>query len=150
MKNFQQKYENTPGFDQYLYLKSVHTKHFKVKIINEEYKYGFHDNNKNVETFDKGLSYDVVNRISEIKSEPEWMRSRRLEALEIFNQKKMPTWGGNMDGIDFNNIIYYVKPSDKQEQDWSDVPDEIRNTYDKLGIPEAEKKYLASGQRISV
>ena len=76
------------------------------KVINEEYKYGFHDNNKNVETFDKGLSYDVVNRISEIKSEPEWMRSRRLEALEIFNQKQMPTWGGNMDGIDFNNIIY--------------------------------------------
>ena len=55
----------------------------------------------------------------------------------------MPTWGGNMDGIDFNNIIYYVKPSNKQEQDWNDVPDEIRNTYDKLGIPEAEKKYLA-------
>ena len=113
------------------------------KVINEEYKYGFHDNNKNVETFDKGLSYDVVNRISEIKSEPEWMRSRRLDALEIFNQKKMPTWGGNMDGIDFNNIIYYIKPSDRQEQDWNDVPDEIRNTYDKLGIPEAEKKYLA-------
>ena len=109
----------------------------------EEYKYGFHDNNKNIETFDKGLSYDVVNRISEIKSEPEWMREQRLEALKIFNQKKMPEWGGDMSGIDFNNIIYYVKPSDKQEKDWDDVPDEIRNTYDKLGIPEAEKKYLA-------
>ena len=109
----------------------------------EEYKYGFHDNNKNIETFDKGLSYGVVNRISEIKSEPEWMRERRLEALKIFNQKKMPEWGGDMSGIDFNNIIYYVKPSDKQEKDWDDVPDEIRNTYDKLGIPEAEKKYLA-------
>ena len=109
----------------------------------EEYKYGFHDNNKNIETFDKGLSYDVVNRISEIKSEPEWMRERRLEALKIFNQKKMPEWGGDMSGIDFNNIIYYVKPSDKQEKNWDDVPDEIRNTYDKLGIPEAEKKYLA-------
>ena len=71
----------------------------------EEYKYGFHDNNKNIETFDKGLSYGVVNRISEIKSEPEWMRERRLEALKIFNQKKMPEWGGDMNGIDFNNII---------------------------------------------
>ena len=109
----------------------------------EEYKYGFHDNNKNIETFDKGLSYGVVNRISEIKSEPEWMRERRLEALKIFNQKKMPEWGGDMNGIDFKNIIYYVKPSDKQEQDWDDVPDEIRETYDKLGIPEAEKQYLA-------
>jgi len=109
----------------------------------EEYRYGFHDNNKNIETFNKGLSYGVVNRISEIKSEPEWMRERRLEALKIFNQKKMPEWGGDMSGIDFNNIIYYVKPSDKQEKDWDDVPDEIRNTYDKLGIPEAEKKYLA-------
>ena len=111
--------------------------------IIEEYKYGFHDNNQNIETFNKGLSYDIVNRISEIKSEPEWMRERRLEALKIFNQKKMPEWGGDMSGIDFNNIIYYVKPSDKQEKNWDDVPDEIRNTYDKLGIPEAEKKYLA-------
>jgi Fe-S cluster assembly protein SufB len=71
------------------------------------------------------------------------MRERRLEALKIFNQKKMPEWGGDMSGIDFNNIIYYVKPSEKQEKDWDDVPEEIRNTYDKLGIPEAEKKYLA-------
>mgnify|MGYP000256406065 CR=1 FL=1 len=108
-----------------------------------EYKYGFHDSNVNVETFDKGLSEGVVRRISEIKDEPEWMLDYRLEALDIFYQKPLPTWGGDLSGIDFNNIIYYVKPSDRQENDWDDVPDEIRKTYDKLGIPEAEKKYLA-------
>ena len=108
-----------------------------------EYKYGFHDANVNVETFDKGLSKDVVCRISEIKNEPEWMLKYRLEALDIFYQKPLPTWGGDLSGIDFNNIIYYVKPSDRQENDWDDVPDEIRKTYDKLGIPEAEKKYLS-------
>ena len=113
------------------------------QAIKSEYKYGFHDNNVNIETFDKGLSEDVVRRISEIKSEPEWMLEYRLKALDIFYKKPMPTWGGDMSQIDFNNIIYYVKPSDKQEKDWDDVPDEIRKTYDKLGIPEAEKKYLA-------
>ena len=71
------------------------------------------------------------------------MLEYRLEALDIFYQKPLPTWGGDLSGIDFNNIIYYVKPSDRQENDWDDVPEEIRKTYDKLGIPEAEKKYLA-------
>ena len=113
------------------------------QVIKSEYKYGFHDNNVNIETFDKGLSEDVVRRISEIKSEPEWMLEYRLKALDIFYKKPMPTWGGDMSGINFDNIIYYVKPSDKQENNWDDVPDEIRKTYDKLGIPEAEKKYLA-------
>ena len=108
-----------------------------------EYKYGFHDANVNVETFDKGLSRETVSRISAIKSEPDWMTRKRLEALDIFYSKPMPTWGGDMSDIDFNNIIYYVKPSEQQEKDWDDVPDEIRNTYDKLGIPQAEQKYLA-------
>ena len=113
------------------------------QVAKSEYQYGFHDNNVNIETFDKGLSEDVVRRISEIKSEPEWMLEYRLKALDIFYKKPMPTWGGDMSGINFDNIIYYVKPSDKQENDWDDVPDEIRKTYDKLGIPEAEKKYLS-------
>ena len=108
-----------------------------------EYKYGFHDANVNVETFDKGLSRETVIRISAIKSEPDWMTRKRLEALDIFYSKPMPTWGGDMSDIDFNNIIYYVKPSEQQEKNWDDVPDEIRNTYDKLGIPQAEQKYLA-------
>tara|TARA_R100000808_G_C2152787_1_gene162493 strand:+ start:3076 stop:4470 length:1395 start_codon:yes stop_codon:yes gene_type:complete len=111
--------------------------------ISTDYKYGFHDNHVNIQKFDRGLDYEIVNRISEIKNEPKWMRNTRLEALKIFNSKPVPTWGGDMSGIDFNNIIYYVQPSDKQEKDWDDVPEEIRNTYDKLGIPEAEKKYLA-------
>ena len=76
------------------------------QVIKEEYKYGFHDNHINVQKFEKGLSHDVVSRISHIKGEPTWMRQRRLEALEIFNQKPMPDWGGDMSGIDFNNIIY--------------------------------------------
>ena len=75
------------------------------QAVKSEYKYGFHDNNVNIETFDKGLSEDVVRRISEIKSEPEWMLEYRLKALDIFYQKPMPTWGGDMSQIDFNNII---------------------------------------------
>jgi Fe-S cluster assembly protein SufB len=111
--------------------------------MNNEYKYGFHDANVNVKTFDKGLGRETVSRISAIKSEPDWMTRKRLEALDIFYSKPMPTWGGDMSDIDFNNIIYYVKPSEQQEKNWDDVPDEIRNTYDKLGIPQAEQKYLA-------
>jgi len=113
------------------------------QVVKEDYKFGFHDNHVNIEKFDKGLNADVVRRISDIKGEPKWMLQKRLEALEIFNQKPLPTWGGDMSGINFDDIIYYVRPSEKQEQDWDDVPDEIRETYDKLGIPEAEKKYLA-------
>ena len=115
----------------------------KEQVIKQDYQYGFHDDHVNIEKFDRGLSEDVVHRISDIKDEPDWMRKIRLDALEIFWQKPMPTWGGDMSGINFDNIIYYVKPSDKQEGDWDDVPEEIRRTYDKLGIPEAEKKYLS-------
>ena len=115
----------------------------KKETVVNDYKYGFHDANVNVETFDKGLSRETVSRISAIKSEPDWMTRKRLEALDIFYSKPMPTWGGDMSDIDFNNIIYYVKPSEQQEKNWDDVPDEIRNTYDKLGIPQAEQKYLA-------
>ena len=109
----------------------------------EEYQYGFKDNHTNIETFEKGLTSKTVKKISKIKKEPKWMLERRLEALDIFHSKPMPSWGGDMDGIDFDNIVYYVRPSDKQEKDWDSVPEEIRDTYDKLGIPEAEKKYLA-------
>ena len=114
-----------------------------ARKIKEDYQYGFHDDHVNIEKFDKGLNADIVRRISAIKEEPQWMTDIRLNAIDIFNSKPIPTWGGDMSGIDFNNIIYYVRPQDKQESDWDDVPDEIRNTYDKLGIPDAEKKYLA-------
>lgn len=109
-----------------------------------EYQYGFHESTENyVFRGKKGINRDVVAQISEMKKEPAWMRDFRLEALDIFFQKPMPNWGGNLSELDFQDIFYYVRASDRQEKSWDDVPDDIRRTYDKLGIPEAEKKYLA-------
>src|SRR5690606_18558119 len=85
---------------------------------------------------------DIVNQISEIKNEPAWMREFRLEALKIFESKPMPNWGGRID-LDFQDIYYYLKPTDRQGRSWDDVPQEIKETFDRLGIPEAEKKFLA-------
>ena len=110
----------------------------------EEYQFGFHDPTDNyVFVSRKGLDVDMVRQISGMKNEPQWMLDYRLEALEIFFDKPLPSWGGDLSKIDFQNIYYYVRASDKQEQDWDDVPEDIRKTYDRLGIPEAEKKYLA-------
>ena len=108
-----------------------------------EYQYGFHDDIKPVVKFPKGLSEEVVSRISEIKDEPEWMRDFRLKSLRIFEKKAMPRWGGKTWDIDFDDIHYYVKPSDRTAQDWDDVPDDIKRTFERLGIPEAERKFLA-------
>lgn len=109
----------------------------------EEYKYGFRDEHKAIFQSGKGLTQEVVRTISEMKGEPEWMLKFRLKALEQFNKMPMPTWGGNMDDLDFNEIQYYVKPSEKQGKTWEEVPEEIKATFDKLGIPEAEQKFLA-------
>ncbi len=111
--------------------------------VASEYKYGFHDPDKSVFKAEKGLSRELVCQISEMKSEPDWMRDYRLQALDIFYQKPMPNWGGHLGDLDFNNIYYYVKPSDGVERSWDDVPDDIKKTFDRLGIPEAEKKFLA-------
>ena len=109
-----------------------------------EYQYGFHDpTDKYSFVSRKGLDAEIVSQISAMKNEPEWMRDFRLKSLEIFEQKPMPNWGGDMSEMDFQDIYYYVKASDGQERSWDDVPDDIRKTYDRLGIPEAEKKYLA-------
>ncbi len=109
-----------------------------------EYQYGFHDpEDAYVFKSRKGLDADIVRQISAMKSEPDWMRDFRLESLNLFEQKPMPNWGGDLSHLDFQDIYYYVRASEKQERDWNDVPDDIRKTYDKLGIPEAEKKYLA-------
>src|SRR5580658_4382067 len=109
-----------------------------------DYQYGFHDpTDKYVFQSRRGLDRDIVQQISEMKNEPDWMRKFRLDALEIFFQKPMPTWGGDLSHMDFQDIFYYVKASQGQEKSWDDVPDDIRKTYDRLGIPEAEKKYLA-------
>ncbi len=91
----------------------------------------------------KGLSKETVIEISKMKDEPQWMLDFRLRSYEIFMKKPMPTWGGDLSVIDFQNIYYYAKASDKVEKNWDDVPENVKNTFDKLGIPEAEKKFLA-------
>lgn len=106
-------------------------------------RYGFHQPEKYLVKMDKGLSRRVVEAISGYKNEPGWMRDFRLRALDIFLRKPMPTWGADLSGVDFDNIHYYVRPTDRTEHSWEDVPEEIKNTFDKLGIPEAEKKFLA-------
>lgn len=116
----------------------------KAHVAIGDYQYGFHDpTDKYSFTAQRGLNRDIVAQISEMKGEPGWMRDFRLESYDIFESKPMPNWGGDMSGIDFQNIFYYVKASDQQEKSWDDVPEDIRKTYDRLGIPEAEKKYLA-------
>ena len=91
----------------------------------------------------KGLTKDTVIEISKMKNEPQWMLDFRLRSYEIFMKKPMPTWGGDLSVIDFQNIYYYAKASDKVEKNWDDVPENVKKTFDKLGIPEAEKKFLA-------
>ena len=91
----------------------------------------------------KGLNEDIVREMSWMKGEPEWMTQRRLKALRYFQRRPMPTWGGDMSGIHFDDIFYYIKPIDKQVSAWDQLPESVKATYDKLGIPEAERKYLA-------
>lgn len=113
--------------------------------LNDEYKYGFHDPENYSFKSGKGLSKEIVVSISKKKKEPKWMLDFRLKSLEIFNSKPMPKWGNTelLNEIDFENIHYYVKPTDKQGKTWEEVPDDIKNTFDRLGIPEAERKFLA-------
>src|SRR5579884_208652 len=110
----------------------------------DQYRYGFHDP---VDGYafrsERGLSRKVVEQISHLKSEPDWMRAYRLHSLGVFEKKPMPTWGGNVGEIDLDNIYYYMKPTEGQGRTWDDVPENIKRTFDRLGIPEAEKKYLA-------
>lgn len=109
-----------------------------------EYQYGFHDpTDKYVFTGQKGLNAEIVAQISEMKNEPAWMRNFRLKSFEIFEQKPTPSWGGNLSELNYQDIHYFVRASEGQERNWDDVPDDIRKTYDRLGIPEAEKKFLA-------
>ncbi|WP_430784440.1 Fe-S cluster assembly protein SufB [Virgibacillus flavescens] len=109
----------------------------------EEYKYGFHDKDVSIFRTEKGLTPNVVKEISKIKDEPQWMLDYRLKALEYFYNTPMPQWGGDLSELNFDEIIYYVKPSERQGKTWDEVPEEIKETFDKLGIPEAEQKYLA-------
>lgn len=112
-------------------------------IIKDTYKFGFHKPEAAVFKTPKGLSQNVVESISFFKNEPEWMRKYRLKALGIFEGKTLPMWGADLTGINFDNLYYYVSPSEKKFRRWEDVPEDIRDTYDKIGVPEAEKKFLA-------
>jgi Fe-S cluster assembly protein SufB len=114
--------------------------------INADYKekFGFHDSESGYAyKAPKGLSREVVESISEYKDEPQWMREFRLKALEHFYARPTPMWGGNLAQIDFDDIHYFVRASEKNSRDWSEVPEDIKNTFDRLGIPEAERKFLA-------
>jgi Fe-S cluster assembly protein SufB len=108
-----------------------------------EYKYGFKDPDTFVFRSRKGLGQDVVREISAMKGEPEWMLNFRLKALDHFMKRPMPTWGGDLTKLDFENIYFYAKPTDNEGRSWDDVPDTIKKTFDRLGIPEAERKFLA-------
>jgi len=117
----------------------------KIQLAEKKYLYGFHDDVTSVFQSGKGLTKKVVEEISAIKNEPEWMHQFRLKSLEIFEKKPMPTWGDTalLSQINFDNIRYYVKPSEKTETNWNDVPEKVKLTFQKLGLPEAEQKFLA-------
>ena len=108
-----------------------------------DYKYGFSKPENYVFKSKKGLDVGVVEEISSMKGEPEWMRDLRIKALGIFEKKKMPSWGADLSSINFDDIYYYIKPTDNQKSDWRDLPKEIKDTYDAIGIPEAERNLLA-------
>lgn len=111
----------------------------------ERYKeeYGFHEPENYSFKARKGLDHEIIEQISQLKGEPEWMRELRHKALDIFLKKPMPTWGGDLSTIDFSDIYYYIKPTEDHATSWDEVSPEVKRTFDKLGIPEAEQKFLA-------
>src|SRR5215208_2618649 len=108
-----------------------------------DYQFGFLDEEDYFFKSERGLTRDTVINISKMKNEPEWMLDFRLKAYDHFLKRPMPEWGGDLSGIDFDNIFYYIRPSEKQGKTWDEVPEYIKNTFEKLGIPEAERKFLA-------
>jgi Fe-S cluster assembly protein SufB len=108
-----------------------------------EYKYGFSKPEEHVFKSEKGLNEEKIRQISAMKNEPLWMLEYRLKAYQTFLAKKMPNWGADLSEIDFEDIFYYIKPTEGQKQTWEELPDNIKDTYERLGIPEAERKFLA-------
>ena len=115
----------------------------KQPLVSSDYAYGFNDGDVSVLKFGQGLTRQTVEDISRIKQEPKWMLDYRLHALDVFWKKPMPRWGANLDALNFDKIIYYVKPSENQGRTWDEVPQTIKDTFERLGIPEAERKFLA-------
>jgi Fe-S cluster assembly protein SufB len=109
------------------------------------YEFGWSDKDTAGETAKRGISDEVVRDISGKKSEPAWMLEMRLKGYDYFNRKPMPNWGADLSGIDFDNIKYFVRSTEKQAQSWEDLPEDIKNTYERLGIPEAERSRLVAG-----
>ncbi len=109
------------------------------------YEFGWSDKNEASENARRGLNEEVVRDISSKKSEPQWMLDLRMKGLKLFHRKPMPNWGSDLSTIDFDNIKYFVRSTEKQATSWEELPEDIKNTYDKLGIPEAEKQRLVSG-----
>ena len=108
-----------------------------------DYKFGFRNEENYAFKSRRGLDREIVEEISWMKSEPQWMRDFRLRSLRTFERKPLPTWGANLGEVDFQNMFYYIKPMEKQGRTWEEVPEDIKNTFDRLGIPEAERKFLA-------
>src|SRR5680860_1499988 len=123
----------------------------KVELLNPSikgigrYEFGWSDSDDAGSDATRGLNEAVVRNISTLKSEPQWMLDMRLKGLKLFGRKPLPNWGSDLSTIDFDNIKYFVRSTEKQAQTWDDLPADIKNTYDKLGIPEAEKARLVSG-----
>jgi Fe-S cluster assembly protein SufB len=109
----------------------------------DQYKYGFRDEENYVFKSRKGLDHEIVDEISWMKREPDWMRALRHKSLDIFYAKPVPTWGGDLSKLDYNDMYYYIKPVEEQGRTWDEVPDDIKRTFDRLGIPEAERRFLA-------
>ena len=109
------------------------------------YEYGWSDSDLAGATAQRGLNESVVRSISALKGEPQWMLDLRLKGLKLFDRKPMPTWGSDLSSIDFDNIKYFVRSTEKQATSWEDLPEDIKKTYDRLGIPEAEKQRLVAG-----
>ncbi len=116
-----------------------------LKYLDAEYaeKYGFRDVEDYAYKSGKGLTREVVAKISSLKGEPEWMLEYRLKALDIYEGKPVPTWGADLSAIDYDDIHYYIRPTESEERTWDDVPENIKKTFDRLGVPEAERKFLA-------
>src|SRR5579859_204049 len=110
----------------------------------EQYKWGFSKPENYVFKSRKGLSHEIVEEISQMKDEPQWMRDFRHKSLDMFLKRPMPNWGGDLSGIDLDDIYYYIKPTQTAGKNWDDLPTEIKETFEQLGIPEADRKYLAT------